>query len=273
MRLCPRELRKGSETQEGPGVQAAPRAGRRLQSPRTPPFAAGWQSWGRARPPDPRGGPAPAAGRPAVGGGVVTASHPPGQRLLLKLAEPLAAFHSSFPLVSLPRDGFGTELCLQVQVLRDLVRQSAPAAATHHSDTRQGQSLLWAARCPVTGTELGALSWNARIPRRGLPPWARAPQLQVPKAGAPRRAPRGTETRGAPAPGWRIPGRKHGDLDVSAEFGHTDLTRGIASTQSPPECGTAALHRKMPLCHQGARVFAFPHSSSASALCPAVGSF
>lgn len=57
---------------------------------------------------------------------------------LLKPAEPLAASPAS-PAFSPQHDGFGTELCLQVQVLRDLVRHPDTAAATHHSGAHQGQ--------------------------------------------------------------------------------------------------------------------------------------
>lgn len=146
-RLRAGHLRKVSESCEVPGSR-----------PQKPPAAAGWRSWGQASPRDPKGWPRPVAvRRPAVGGGVVAAPHLVELRPRLK---PGASGCPSFVSpASLPRDGLGAELCLQNQVLRDLVPHPDPAAATHHSDARQGQLRLSAARrnpgaqCPITGTE------------------------------------------------------------------------------------------------------------------------
>lgn len=105
---------------------------------------------------------------------------PRGLWPLLKPAEPLAAPHSPLPSASLSRDGLGTELCLQVQVLRDLVLHPATAAATHHSDARQGQLHLRAApRTPGAGSQQrapnpGVLSWSAWTPGQAQLPLGRA---------------------------------------------------------------------------------------------------
>uniref|UniRef100_A0A5F9CXM5 Solute carrier family 13 member 5 n=1 Tax=Oryctolagus cuniculus TaxID=9986 RepID=A0A5F9CXM5_RABIT len=104
-------------------------------------------------PTDPRGSPAPWPPGLAPRWGGAELSPPPlpgagggGSPSLLKPAEPPATPHSSLPPGSHPHDGLGDELCLQVQVLRDLVRHPAPAAATHHSDARQGNQVIYEGR-------------------------------------------------------------------------------------------------------------------------------
>lgn len=182
-----RTARKGWTVTRCPGPSRSWRAGPKRRSPQAPPAAAGWQSWGQARPTDPAPGP---RGGPTVGWGaeLPPPPHPRGPWPLLKPAEPLAAPHSPLQSVSLPRDGLGTELCLQVQVLRDLVRHPATAAATHHSDARQGQLHLPAApRTPGAGSQQrapnpGALSWSAQAPGRAQRPSGRA-HLGAPGAG------------------------------------------------------------------------------------------
>lgn len=134
----------GARAPVAPGGGVGSAGVRRLLLP--PP---GGRVGGRRTPPTPPRGRGEA---PPWGAELLPLPPRPGLWPLLKPAEPRAAPHSPLASASLSRDGLGTELCLQVQVLRDLVLHPATTAATHHCDARQGQlHLLAAPRTPGAG--------------------------------------------------------------------------------------------------------------------------
>lgn len=148
---CPRQRRKGCTSPEVPGpgrllecwCEAPESAGasRRRRG-------AGGQSWGQAGPTDPAGWPRPgAARRPHRGGRSCPRLLPPGDCGPFLRPRSLRLPHSPLPSPS-QRDGLGAELCLQVQVLRDLVLHPVTVAAAHRSDARQGQLRLGQPRRP-----------------------------------------------------------------------------------------------------------------------------
>lgn len=168
-----------------------------------------------APPLGPRGGPATGAGL----------ALPPLPFPLRPLLKPSGRWLPSLasPAASLLRYGLGgAHLCLQVQVLRDLVPHPAPAAATRHSDARQGQLRLPAAPptpCALRGPR--APTREHRAGARGSPGAHSGGSSGGQMGGAHKqcrgaRRPQGAETRKpagilphrlsvGSAPGWESP--------------------------------------------------------------------